>query len=808
MSALGAIYKEGSYYYHYRVLCINSTTLEPYGLMNDYPYTGEVWRATSLSGPWTFMEIIPNFANTWAHQSLMGSVYKVGAIYYFMVMGYNSSTTTANGIFTASAPTGPFTNDGSVLTEAMLNAIYGGSNGTENPRMFYHPLLQKYICISNTYKSTNLQQNIIQISSLITGFGTAFIRTLQTEDVLESTNQIGVSSPVFDSGQEVVIGANNFIPLMYDNSGLTYTPLWHQNRKVSTVMLEPSRNALRFDGSGSGKIYKTQSNTNFVVEVGVELPDLVAGDKMGFIYRSDGSGNNEYILQVRVGGYLQLVKRVSGVETTVQTGSGGQIPVLRLINRVKIVVNGTSHKAYLNGQLQVDVTNSQFVSGTHIGFIGENTNDGDIRLLSIRATDIVTCTGLPEGTEVDLRADGGIVATSGLADSSGNMTFTLVHWPMESFYVNGKSYIVNGGIWGGDTFDFSRITLPSCIANAIVSATVENAQPTNVVVTFTESLNEGVIPDISVFVLSGKIVSSVSINGSAVTITVSSAYVFGDSISLDYTRPETDQLRSDPDTTYIASFTGQAVTNNVAYVPPAYSDEAIAYFARMDSQPDSTRKGLIDTLIVAGKTNGWWAKGDVIRLCASHTEATALLNMKGDYWNGTKQSTPTFTTDKGWAGSSTKYIHSNFNPNDGGCGFVQDNAMCMCYLNVNVSSTSNVLLRAANTIGGAWIAPNPASYIYGNINSVNGTNRSSGVAHGTGFVWSRRLVSTGMASGRNTSGGSPVYTSGPMYNIEFVDAYGTGSQQATVYYGQALSDAELALFQSDMLTYLTAIGAN
>lgn len=256
---------------------------------------------------------------------------------------------------------------------------------------------------------------------------------------------------------------------------------------------------------------------------------------------------------------------------------------------------------------------------------------------------------------------------------------------------------------------------------------------------------------------------------------------------------------------------GRVPWNPLGY-PAYFEPEAVAYLSRMTGQPDATRQELINTLIKGLKDDGVWSSIDVMRLDASHDQQSSLLNIKGDYSNGTPVGSPTFTVDRGWEGLyASKYIDSGYNPGDGagGYNFVQDYAMAMGYYNVHNTVDSPVIYNQYNTIGGTWVFPYVNTYVYGNINSGVTTNRNSSVASGIGFMWSRRLNSAGMTSGRNLTGGTPVYASAPIVNANFKDAAGTGSRQAVVYYGAALPTATLlTAFQNRVLTYLTAIGAN
>lgn len=68
-----------------------------------------------------------------------------------------------------------------------------------------------------------------------------------------------------------------------------------------------------------------------------------------------------------------------------------------------------------------------------------------------------------------------------------------------------------------------------------VSAVVENATPTKVVLTYDQTLDESSVPATTDFTLPGKTISGVSIVGSTVEVTVSVAYEYGDVITIDYT---------------------------------------------------------------------------------------------------------------------------------------------------------------------------------------------------------------------------------------------------------------------------------
>jgi hypothetical protein len=122
-----------------------------------------------------------------------------------------------------------------------------------------------------------------------------------------------------------------------------------------------------------------------------------------------------------------------------------------------------------------------------------------------------------------------------------------------------------------------------------------------------------------------------------------------------------------------------------------YEDEAIALFSRMTTQPDVTRKGLINTLIKGLKDDGVWAKLDALWVFACHTnnDSEAMLN-----WIKTKHQASvfgtgnTFTIDRGilTGSGTTNYIVLNFNPLSDGVRFQQNSANIFIYSRTNSAS--------------------------------------------------------------------------------------------------------------------------
>lgn len=109
-----------------------------------------------------------------------------------------------------------------------------------------------------------------------------------------------------------------------------------------------------------------------------------------------------------------------------------------------------------------------------------------------------------------------------------------------------------------------------------VSAEIPQTQLDKVVITFDQNLNESIIPATTAFTLAGKTITNVAISTNKVTLTVSVNYAFSDSgITVSYTQPVSNPLRSNIGGVRADSFASLAVTNNIL---PAYSADTVGWY--------------------------------------------------------------------------------------------------------------------------------------------------------------------------------------------------------------------------------------
>jgi hypothetical protein len=106
-------------------------------------------------------------------------------------------------------------------------------------------------------------------------------------------------------------------------------------------------------------------------------------------------------------------------------------------------------------------------------------------------------------------------------------------------------------------------TVEVVLVPQVVSISVENATPDKVNILFDMDLDETSVPSNDDFSVSGKTLSGTpTVSVRTVTLTVTAAYVFGDTGTVAYTKPVSGMIKAETGG-QTASFTGTAITNNV-----------------------------------------------------------------------------------------------------------------------------------------------------------------------------------------------------------------------------------------------------
>ena len=99
--------------------------------------------------------------------------------------------------------------------------------------------------------------------------------------------------------------------------------------------------------------------------------------------------------------------------------------------------------------------------------------------------------------------------------------------------------------------------------------------------------------------------------------------------------------------------------------------DANALIRRMSVSPQGNRQWLINRLFRDLKRDGVYSKLDAFWVLAAHDAQAARLNWKGNSaFDLTAVNSPTFTTDRGYAGNgTTSYLNTGWNPSANGVNF-------------------------------------------------------------------------------------------------------------------------------------------
>lgn len=249
---------------------------------------------------------------------------------------------------------------------------------------------------------------------------------------------------------------------------------------------------------------------------------------------------------------------------------------------------------------------------------------------------------------------------------------------------------------------------------------------------------------------------------------------------------------------------------------PAYDADAQTYFAAMTIQPNDTRKGLIDALIVGLKADGVWSLLDCLWLIASHDSQAGLLNAKSPgSFVLTPAGGPTFVTDRGYlCDGSDDALGSAYNYASSG-QHQQNSAHVSGWLNAsnNTTSSSNFC-----SVGSSTNSINTALRPYSNSMTVGGQITGSPVYSSlpstssyVGFRLLSRVDSESMLGQAEILQGTvSAVSAAPLSQPLILMQRGSTFLQgriATASVGGGLTATQSTALYNRLNTYLSAIGA-
>jgi len=114
------------------------------------------------------------------------------------------------------------------------------------------------------------------------------------------------------------------------------------------------------------------------------------------------------------------------------------------------------------------------------------------------------------------------------------------------------------------------------ITPVYVKALVDNNAPTKIETTFSTNLAQNITPASSSFTVrvnsSSRNISNISISGNTVTIALTAPVIYGDLVTISYTKPALNPLQS-TDGGQVATFSSKTVTNNCIVTSPIIVNE-------------------------------------------------------------------------------------------------------------------------------------------------------------------------------------------------------------------------------------------
>lgn len=230
--------------------------------------------------------------------------------------------------------------------------------------------------------------------------------------------------------------------------------------------------------------------------------------------------------------------------------------VLTATNQYDIV--GTYRQTVDVGAYEIEeIANALLVVGPNAGFVGYSSEKFTVLKNGSHATSL-TVTPSDNG-------GGGTFTPAALVIAAGVQAGTFTY---SSPTAGAKSITLtnNGSLANPAAITFTA-SVPDAVAPKFVSARVDNANPSIILVTMDEALANSVPPIGSLAPSGGRTVTAVGApTGATFPVTVNTPYVYGDPITIAYTKPGADPRLKDAANNAVESFAAQPVTNNIALV--------------------------------------------------------------------------------------------------------------------------------------------------------------------------------------------------------------------------------------------------
>lgn len=332
------------------------------------------------------------------------------------------------------------------------------------------------------------------------------------------------------------------------------------------------------------------------------------------------------------------------------------------------------------------------------------------------------------------------------------------------------------------------------------SAVVENAAPTDIVLTYTNKVNPADAVTTN-FTVAGKTISGAVLDGTGkiLTLTVTVAFVYGDSI------------------TVVANSENIAVTNNISA-----ESELTTYITGLTTPLSSAQLVRINTLIKALKTGlsitNLSDAFDCMYILAGETAESSLKNLVKNLHHATNVNACTHTQYEGYKGNATdNYIDYNYNPTSHADNYSLNNASFGVYIRTGWSSGTNGLEIGSDLSTGLRVTSPSSNKGRAGINSADVLTITAGNFSNiikASFFIIRRADNTNIVINRAKTLISPdsAEASADLPNADFESFGGfsgigySDSQQSFVFIGRAFSEANEGIIIDAVEAYMDANG--
>jgi hypothetical protein len=249
-------------------------------------------------------------------------------------------------------------------------------------------------------------------------------------------------------------------------------------------------------------------------------------------------------------------------------------------------------------------------------------------------------------------------------------------------------------------------------------------------------------------------------------------------------------------------------------VASGFEPEADTLFAAMTSQPDATRKALINGLIAGLKADGIWSQLDLFYITAAHDAQAALLNWKSPgTFDLIAVNSPGFTVDRGYTGDgASSRLRTQYIPSTHAVNLTQNSASAWVWSRT-AAAASTTIGDIGNTTGNriSVVARNNVDNQRTWINDTTASDRA--VVTGAGLSGTSRTAS-GVKKlwkdGSQLGADFAVTSTGLPTTEQWVLGANSGhfsvKEIAAALWGSSLSGLETSL-KNRLQTYMTGVGA-